>query len=606
MLVFGATVSARTTDGMARPRTVATVGGPVDALAQNGRRIVWIRSGARCGRQVQILTLPGRRPVYVGSWRKWGCARRFHPTSPTAVGDDGRVLWQAVAAFSDTQSDVEVFTAAPRAAHTRLVVSDADYGGTTEGLPMAADGNAILFFAWEGVARREGIYRLLGRRSRRLVKVTERPVGLAVDQRRFAIVTNHDECCNFTPAWSHDGMRLAWSYRGDLWTIRADGTGERRLAAGASLPSWSPDDRRLVFEREEARGQHAVYRVDAAGRGLRRLAAGSGPVWSPDGMRIAFVRGNGVFAIDPDGRSQRKLTTIGLATAGPLSWSPDSTRIAVSRGGFVFSIRSDGTGETRLTQGREPAWSPNGAKLAYTAGGIGVVNADGTGASRLTTPEAIDRAPAWSPDSSRIAFVRGLDGGTELWVMNADGTGQRRLARNQSYLDAPRWSPNAALIVVGDYEEVGNPPGRPAIRLVSPTDGKATAILRSTVAISDVVTGRRINSFTVNRHARAIALGRGYVALLVDRPGVRVEIYNRSGVRTVATTSRSVGELSAAGRSVVFADRGLIRRLDARTGAVSVVAKARGRLVGPNIEGRRVVWVDNTRGIARVRAVTVP
>src|SRR5215213_10072635 len=314
MLVFGATASARSTNGVARPRTLATVGGPVDALAQNGRRIAWIRSGARCGRQVQVLTLPGRRPVDVGSGSSRSCTRAWHPTSPTAVGDDGRVLWQAVGAFSDTQSDVEVFTAAPRDAHTRLVVSDADYGGTTDGLPMAADGKVILYFAWEGVARREGIYRLVGRRSRRLVKVREPPAGLAVDHQRFAIVTNHDQCCNLTPAWSHDGKRLAWSYRGDLWTIRADGTDERQLATGASLPSWSPDDTRLVFEREEARGQHAVYRVDGAGRGLRRLAAGSGPVWSPDGTRIAFVRGNGGFAIDPNGRSERKLTTIGRVT----------------------------------------------------------------------------------------------------------------------------------------------------------------------------------------------------------------------------------------------------------------------------------------------------
>jgi TolB protein len=604
MFVFGATASARTTSGVARPRTLATVGGPVDALAQNGRRIVWIRSGAQCGRQVQILTLPSRRPVYVGSWRKWGCARGFHPTSPTAVGNDGRVLWQTVAAFSDTQSDVEVVTAAPRAAYTRLVVSDPDYGGTTDGLPMAADGNAILF-AWPA-SRRGGIYRLVGRRSRWLVKATERPVGLAVDGRRFAIVTNHDECCNFTPAWSHDGMRLAWSYRGDLWTIHADGTDERQLATGASLPSWSPDDRRLVFEREDARKQHAVYRIDAAGRGSRRLAAGRKPAWSPDGTTIAFVRGNGVYVIDPDGRSERKLTTTGLATTGPLSWSPDSTRIAVSRGGFVSSIRADGTGETRLTRGGEPTWSPTGAKIAYTAGGIGVVNADGTRATRLTSSEAIDRAPEWAPDSSRIAFVRDPGGGTELWVMNADGGGQRRLSRNQSYLDSPQWSPNAASILVGDYKDVAELLGRPAIRLVSPTDGKATAILRAEVAISDVVTGRRINGFTVNRHARAIAFGDDYVALLVDRPGVRVEVYNRNGVRTGATTSTSVSDLSAAGRNVVFADRGVIRRLDAKTGIVSTLAKAQGRLVGPSIEGRRVVWVENTLGMARIRAVTVP
>jgi hypothetical protein len=70
VLVFGATTAGRTGEQAARPRTLAQVRGSIDALAQNGRRIAW------CGRHVQILTLPGRRPVDVGS-RRGRCARAY-------------------------------------------------------------------------------------------------------------------------------------------------------------------------------------------------------------------------------------------------------------------------------------------------------------------------------------------------------------------------------------------------------------------------------------------------------------------------------------------------------------------------------------------------
>jgi len=501
---------------------------------------------------------------------------------------------------------------------------------------MAADGKAILFYAsceaggicTTGSLGQPAIYRLVGRGSRRLAKVTS-PVGLSVNGRRFAVVTNSLRCCNAAPAWSHDGTRLAWIYHGNLWTVRADGTGDRQLAAGVSppytppddvsRPSWSPDDSRLVFEQTDVHGRRGVvYRVNTTGGGLRRLASGTAPAWSPDGTRIAFVRGNDVYTNDPDGSGATKLTTTARATAGPLSWSPDSTRIAVSRGGDIYSVRADGSGETRLTSSRrsetQPAWSPNGARIAYVDGSmIAVVNADGTGATSLTEASEGDRSPAWSPDSNRIAFVRVEIGQGALWIVNADGSGQRQLIPSDRYADSPQWAPGGSTILIGDSYDPrnGNLPYRPGIRLVSPVDGKARKIAplpHSPVQIRDALTGRLIKRFTIDGHAHATALGPDYVALLVDHePGVRVELYNLNGrLRTAAAVSSSVRDVSAAGRTVVFATGHVIRRLDARTGAVTALATARRTPVGLTIEGRRVVWAENVRGAARIRAVTAP
>ncbi|MDP9232132.1 MAG: hypothetical protein M3O73_05105 [Actinomycetota bacterium] len=640
-LVFSATAASRIGEHAARLRTLAKVRGSIDSLAQDGRRIAWIKTHASCERQAQILTLPRRRPVYVGFGRGRRCGRLG---GPIALSADGRVLWQGIVGQGNTEIDTDFFTSSLRDPQTRLVAAlgieynpgDPD-NYPTGSLPTAADGNAILFYALcetgcgpGRVTLRPAIYRLVARRPKRLATIRS-PVGLSVSGRRFAVATNSFRCCNFTPVWSHDGTWLAWIYHGNLWTIRADGTGDRQLVAGVSpprgldsdaalRPSWSPDDARLVFERPDARGKHGVYRVDATGGGLKRLASGMSPAWSPDGTRIAFVRGKDVYVIAPDGTGETKLTTTSRSTAGPLSWSPDSTRVAVSRGGDIYSVRADGMGETRLTASPhaedQPEWSPDGAKIAYvdesnSSPGIKVVNADGSGATRLTSPRATDLSdgsPAWSPDSSKLAFARGA----ALWLVNADGAGVRRVAEGDQLKQyaSPQWAPDGSSIAAGDETRLWLP-FDPGIRLVSPVDGKARKIApvpRSPVEIHDAVTGRLINRFTIDGYARTIALGSDYVALLVDHERrSRVELYNLDGsFRIAAGVPSGVHDLAAAGHNVVFATGRVIRRLDARTGTVSALATARRAPVGLTIERRRVVWAENIRGAAQIRAVTAP
>ena len=580
----------------------------------------------------------GSGPSRQGCWR---CSL----LRPIAIGAEGRVLWQALTDGGNTYVVVSVITDAPRVSGHRVLAST--YMGIDEsnpdwidpelrGLPAAADGKAFLFYAECGAGelcyRRRltpGIYRLAGRRVRRLARI-ENPVALAVQGRRFAFVTNSYRCCSYTPAWSHDGTRVAWVYHGSLWAIRGDGTGDRQLAAGvlpshlpaddARRPSWSPDDARLVFDRnrpdERRLGQLkslGVYRVDATGQGLKRLAAGSSPAWSPDGASIAFVRDKGVVSIRPDGTGTARLTAARRTTTGPLSWSPDSTRIAVSRGGDIYSVRADGGGETRLTATRapeeQPSWSPDGTRIAYTAAtGVWVVRADGSGAARLA---ANGSSPAWSPDSTRIAFIRD----NAVWVVNADGTGARRLTRSgedDTRPTSPQWAPGGG-IVVGDYasDEGGQYPSDPGIRRVSPVDGKTervAPVARSPVEVRDSVTGRLVRRFVIDGHARALALGADYVASVVDHRGsVRVEVHNLNGsLRKAVPVRASLWSISASGRTVIFATGRAIRRLDARTGIVSTLATGGRPPVAPTIEGRRVVWAENVRSGARIRAVTVP
>lgn len=627
-LAFCAAAAPRTGEPATGAKTLATVHGSIDALVQDGRRIAWIKTKASCGKQVQILTLPGRRPVYVGSSRGESCRLRGSTFRAIALTAGGRVVWQGLAGFGNTEWDYDLFTAALSAPRTRLVAAFAfaydagdpdDYFQEQRPLPMAADGTTALFFGHQDIGGykgiKPGIFRLVGHRSRRSADVTG-PGGLALSGGRFAAATNSPRCCNYTPTWSHDGTRLAWIYHRNLWTIHADGTGDRQLAAGAASPSWSPDDSRLVFEHQESSGARGIYRVNANGGGLRRLAAGSTPAWSPEGTKIAFVRGTDVYSIAPDGTGARKLTKTKRPTSGPLSWSPDSTRIAVSRAGDVYSVRADGAGGVRLTTSRrpetQPAWSPNGGEIAYALGStIAVVNADGTGTARSISTDRgpspqTASSPAWSRDSSKIAFMFG----PTLWVVNADGSAQRRLGRGQ--WDSPQWAVDGRSIVIGDFDPQENGlSSDSAIRLVSSVDARVSVlapIRRSAVEIRNARSGRLVKRFAIHGYASAIALGSDYVAFLVNHnPGLRVELYSLSGsFRTAAAVPSRVDALSAAGRNVVFATGHAIRRLDARTGVVSTLATAGRTPVGLTIEGRRVVWAENARGVARIREVSAP
>ena len=78
-------------------------------------------------------------------------------------------------------------------------------------------------------------------------------------------------------------------------------------------------------------------------------------------------------------------------------------------------------------------------------GEIYVVNADGTGPTRLTTSKADDEHPSWSPDGSRIAFASGFalrSQGHASWLVTVPARGGRptRIGRFSSVLD-PVWSP---------------------------------------------------------------------------------------------------------------------------------------------------------------------
>ena len=274
------------------------------------------------------------------------------------------------------------------------------------------------------------------------------------------------------PAWSPDGRRIAFVSRrdgnGEVYVMNADGSQKRNLTrdrANDDYPTWSPDGRRIAFlrgrlhsNRVSGLGVHRwytyqLYVMNADGSGLRRLTLNPKNltltdrlVWSPDGRTIYVGR----YLVSADGSGARRLPYIPFTAV----WSPDGRRIAFARTRArtgsgpccdatpkdIYVMNADGSGTRKLTHNAgynaEPAWSPDGRKIAFRSTRDGnreiyVMNADGSNQRNLTRNPAKDVRPSWSPDGRRIAFVSDRHGRLEAHVMNADGSGQRSLTRQE-------------------------------------------------------------------------------------------------------------------------------------------------------------------------------
>jgi Tol biopolymer transport system component len=139
-----------------------------------------------------------------------------------------------------------------------------------------------------------------------------------------------------TPAWSANGVvAFARATKGDsaIAVMRPPRGRPRDLTKGHEddNPDWSPDGRRIAFDRSFLRAQW-IYTINREGRGRRRLHQGEQPAWSPDGRRIAFIgvdggllvmraNGSGVHSIIAPKTFEKHSETL-VVTLGHPVWIP--------------------------------------------------------------------------------------------------------------------------------------------------------------------------------------------------------------------------------------------------------------------------------------------
>jgi Tol biopolymer transport system component len=212
----------------------------------------------------------------------------------------------------------------------------------------------------------------------------------------------------FDPTWSPDGTQIAFrSERGgdpEIWVMNADGSGRRRLTRGLS-PAWSPDGSKIAYASPgdilcpPGRGLRCsgLSLMNADGSGQHRVPntdGGEYPSWSPDGERIAFnsnLSGDHVmYIVDVDGSGLVDLSSVG--EGWQVDWSPDGRSILFTSHRDhpdnytdIYVMRPDGSGVERLTNNSAytPAWSPDGRDIVFSAPGLFVMRADGSGITSL-------------------------------------------------------------------------------------------------------------------------------------------------------------------------------------------------------------------------------
>ncbi|WP_137940260.1 PD40 domain-containing protein [Chitinivorax sp. B] len=220
--------------------------------------------------------------------------------------------------------------------------------------------------------------------------------------------------------------------------------------------SVAPNGRQLVFSSNYDRTM-SLWIANIDGSNLIKVKnmpfqstnSNSQPAWSPNGNAIAFVSRNsdsdsGIYLIQPDGKLILNGLPLSERDSKNPSWSPDGKKIVYSSsdtgkaGRDIWIMNADGTGKTKVIatshQDIQPRFSPSGDRIVYVelradGSSIKTANVNGSDVKTLISDKYDNRQPNWGVGG--IVFTSNRDPASldnqQLWLIQPDGNGLRKV-----------------------------------------------------------------------------------------------------------------------------------------------------------------------------------
>ncbi len=289
------------------------------------------------------------------------------------------------------------------------------------------------------------------------------------------------------PSWSRDGRSISVRQGSGLWIVDSDGANSRQVGdkndvfpfpaawlasgellysanGGIFISSLDKGTRQIPFEVSFKLDRPAYRRKfydfdDAQSHPVKGFV---GPALSPDGKRATFKALNDLWIYDI-GASARRLTNDTYYEIDP-AWSPDGSKIAYASdkaGSQDIYIRDVTNGnEVRATSlpGAEvaPAWSRDGRMLAFTtqAGDVAVLTLDTSEVRTVLKGLNAPGRPTWSADGKTLALAALHNARNQILTVNLDSGATRYQevapGRNISTRgdDGPVWSVDGKSMIV--------------------------------------------------------------------------------------------------------------------------------------------------------------
>jgi dipeptidyl aminopeptidase/acylaminoacyl peptidase len=274
----------------------------------------------------------------------------------------------------------------------------------------------------------------------------------------FAVKDGHlnqltEDPTDTEPSFSPDSRAIVFSRGGDVFSVRADGSGLRRVTAGPELdtaPGVAPNGKYVLFERRSKAGAPAdLYTVSLNGGAPRALASSADDdheaSFSGDGKVIVFVHsvaetGGGtaddLYSVRPSGEGLTRLTKTGRVDewdpryfAGGIVYSRGDSGEGPSAFADIYTMRRDGKKARAQVAGAGSAYvedvTPDGRTLLFRRDqGLWVKRIGAGGARKLSAlPDESQTSSVFSSDGKRVAAFIEADGRTQLSAIYvADGS----------------------------------------------------------------------------------------------------------------------------------------------------------------------------------------